>query len=142
MKRKKSEKNNFPYNMLKTFGMEQDTCPDDIYDTALYVLHLIDNSENQQNTEILLMYFKDGKNNKEIETAFQVSVNKVRSIILLFGEKIRRHERYQTILLKGRSQYEQEYSREEKLHDSSVRCAFLILPKIYYSIADSIQYQK
>jgi len=113
MKRKKEEKNNFPYNMLKTFGMEQGSYPDDIYDTALYVLDLIDKSENQQNTEMLMMYFKDGKNNQEIGKAFQISSNKARNCILFFGNKIRGHERYQELLRKGRKRYEQEHDKKQ-----------------------------
>ena len=113
MKRKKEEKNNFPYNMLKTFDMKQDTYPDDIYDTVLYILNLIDKSENKQNTEMLLMYFRDGKNNLEIGKAFQVSPNKARNSILFFGSKIKKYERYQQLLRKGRKQYEQEHDKTQ-----------------------------
>lgn len=113
MKRKKEEKNNFPYNMLKTFDMKQDTYPDDIYDTVLYILNLIDKSENKQSTEMLLMYFRDGKNNLEIGKAFQVSPNKARNSILFFGSKIGKYERYQQLLRKGRKQYEQEHDKTQ-----------------------------
>lgn len=111
MKRKKTEKNNFPYNMLKAFEMEQENYPDDIYDTVMYLLHLIENTEEDE--KMILLYFQEGKSNKEIGSLLHISPNKVRCHIQAIGNEMRKHERYCELIQKGKKQYEQEHDKEQ-----------------------------
>ena len=111
MRRKTSEMKNFPYNMLKSFGLEQENYPEDIDETVLYMLELADMSAGKERAEIVKKYFAEGMSYEKTGACFGISSETVRRMI---GQTVKKLEckRYREMLKVGKKQYEQTHSKE------------------------------